>query len=334
MIKEWFVAVGDKVNQFDSICEVQSDKASVTITSRYDGIIDKIHYEIDQTAKVGQPLVDIRISSGESPSSEKKASEQIVEIKSSHEEPARDIDSAWKSDKVLTTPAVRRLAAEHKICLSDVIGSGKDGRIMKEDIFKFLEEMSAIRKSAVQDFPPKNVSPNDQKAKVDPPLSEISVPFTAVQRAMFKSMSQALKIPHFGLCDEIDLTKLVEILPELRKKTSDLGVKLTFMPFFMKALSITLQKYPIINSTVDEKGEKVVQKMYHNIGFALDTKQGLYVPNVKNVQSKSIIEIAQELKRLQEAGAKGSIGPSDLSGGTITLSNIGSVCKQIDCPCF
>lgn len=329
IIKEWFVKIGDKISQFDSVCEVQSDKASVTITSRFDGIIDKIYYDIDQTAKVGKPLVDIRIcsssSSPESQPAEAKISEQVVEIRSRNEEPAKDVSGiVWKNDKVLTTPAVRRLAAEHKICLSDIVGSGKDGRIMKEDVYKFIEEMTAARKDAVQDFPTSKLSKHDSESK-STSQREVSVSFTPIQRAMFKSMTQSLKIPHFGLCDEIDLSKLSQLLPTLRGETADLGIKLTFMPFFMKALSITLHKYPQINSVVDEKDEKIVQKMYHNIGFALDTKQGLYVPNVKNVQNKSIIEICTDLKRLQEAASKGSLSPDDLTGGTITLSNIGSV---------
>ncbi|XP_074600199.1 dihydrolipoamide branched chain transacylase E2 [Brevipalpus obovatus] len=344
VLKEWFVNVGDKVNQFDSICEVQSDKASVTITSRYDGIIDKIHYDIDEIAKVGKPLVDIRVSGTETGDQQHHQQQPVETADNDDDLKAHESDDNkrsvdhhdWKGGKVLTTPAVRRLAAEHMIRLNDIKGTGRDGRIMKEDVLHYIDEMSKRKQDAKS--PTKPTIDNLTKSQVKSAIpsatiskslpgdrTEIAMPFTAIQRAMFKSMTQSLQIPHFGFCDEINLNKLIDVMPQLKKKAHESDLKLTFMPFFIKALSIALKKYPSINATIDEKAEKVVHKSYHNVGFAMDTKDGLVVPNVKDVQDKSVLEIAEEMKRLTTAGSIGKLQQADLSGGTITLSNIGSI---------
>jgi 2-oxoisovalerate dehydrogenase E2 component (dihydrolipoyl transacylase) len=167
-IKEWFVKVGDKVAQFDEICEVQSDKASVTITSRYDGIIKKLHYKIDEMASVGRPLVDIETDAeGQEQEKVQVTNEEPVEekpIETSKNEPGME---------VLCIPSVRRLAKEYKIDLSSVKGTGKAGRILKEDILKYLE------KGAVHE-----VSREVSHDKTEP--------IKGFQKAMFKTMTDAL----------------------------------------------------------------------------------------------------------------------------------------------
>ncbi|XP_015789061.1 lipoamide acyltransferase component of branched-chain alpha-keto acid dehydrogenase complex, mitochondrial [Tetranychus urticae] len=337
VVKEWFIKVGDEVNQFDSICEVQSDKASVTITSRYDGVIEKIYYNIDEIAKVGKPLVEIRLRD-ESKQGLVQADQvdQVADLEANQicdSQPTNFLD--WKGGKVLTTPAVRRIAAENNIKLSNVKGTGRDGRILKEDLLRYLEEAKNSMASQ-KETPVLNISPEpktlpinlNEKPSVDrltSQASDKSVPFTAIQRAMFKSMTQSLKIPHFGLSDEINLSNLLNILPNLKERALSRGIKLTFMPLFMKALSLALNDFPMLNSSIDEKNEKIIIKASHNIGFAMDTKDGLIVPNIKNVQNLSILEIAEEMKRLQQDGANNKLRRDDLTGGTITLSNIGSI---------
>ncbi|KAM3668599.1 lipoamide acyltransferase component of branched-chain alpha-keto acid dehydrogenase complex, mitochondrial isoform 2-T2 [Ammospiza maritima maritima] len=309
-VKEWYVKEGDSVSQFDSICEVQSDKASVTITSRYDGIIRKLHYSIDDTAFVGKPLVDIEIDASKGVASE----EDVVETPPmSHEEHTHQ---EIKGHKTLATPAVRRLAMENNIKLSEVVGTGKDNRILKEDILNYLaKQTGAILPPSpkAEIVPPQRraeavpAAPKDKARKIPLPVSrpiafagkDKTEPVTGFQKAMVKTMSAALKIPHFGYSDEIDLTQLVQLREELKPVAEMRGVKLSFMPFFIKAS--------------------------HNIGVAMDTEQGLIVPNVKNVQVCSVFDIAVELNRLQSLGSAGQLGTSDLTGGTFTLSNIGTI---------
>ncbi|XP_040039278.2 lipoamide acyltransferase component of branched-chain alpha-keto acid dehydrogenase complex, mitochondrial [Gasterosteus aculeatus] len=333
-VKEWYVKEGDKVSQFDSICEVQSDKASVTITSRYDGVIKKLHYEVDGTALVGKPLVDIETES----SSEVLQEEDVVETPAM----ARDehTHQEIKGLKTQATPAVRRLAIENNIKLSEVVGTGKDCRILKEDILNFLAKQTGaiIPPTLFQEIQPppplaaaRPVStPAALKAPPTTPKpvftgKDVTEPLKGYHRAMVKTMTAALKIPHFGYCDELDLSRLVSLRAELRPIAEGRGVKLSYMPFFIKAASLSLLHFPILNSSLDEGCQNITYKASHNIGLAMDTVNGLLVPNVKNVQLLSVFDVAQELNRLQALGTAGQLGTNELSGGTFTLSNIGSI---------
>lgn len=324
-VKEWYVKEGDTVSQFDSICEVQSDKASVTITSRYDGVIKKLYYNLDDIAYVGKPLVDIETEAL------KDSEEDVVETPAvSHDE---HIHQEIKGQKTLATPAVRRLAMENNIKLSEVVGSGRDGRILKEDILNYLEKQTGaiLPPSPKAEIIPPPPKPKDRTVPIPisrPPVftgKDITEPVKGFQKAMVKTMSAALKIPHFGYCDEVDLTELVKLREELKPVAAARGIKLSFMPFFLKAASLGLLQFPILNSSVDENCQNITYKASHNIGIAMDTEQGLIVPNVKNVQIRSVFEIATELNRLQKLGSSGQLSTTDLTGGTFTLSNIGSI---------
>uniref|UniRef100_H3CGJ9 Dihydrolipoamide acetyltransferase component of pyruvate dehydrogenase complex n=1 Tax=Tetraodon nigroviridis TaxID=99883 RepID=H3CGJ9_TETNG len=327
-VKEWYVKEGDRVSQFDSICEVQSDKASVTITSRYDGIIRKLYYEVDATALVGKPLVDIETES----SSEVIQEEDVVETPAmAHEEHTHQ---EIKGQKTQATPAVRRLAMENNIKLSEVVGTGRDGRILKEDILSYLaNQTGAILPPAPAPAPPAAAPGTPAAAPKAPPTSpkpvftgkDVTEPLKGFHKAMVKTMTAALKIPHFGYCDEVDLSRLVALRRDLKGAAEARGVKLSYMPFFMKAASLGLLHFPILNACVDQDCQNITYKASHNIGVAMDSAQGLLVPNVKNVQLLSVFQLAQELNRLQALGAAGQLGSADLSGGTFTLSNIGSI---------
>lgn len=335
-VKEWYVKEGDKVSQFDSICEVQSDKASVTITSRYDGVIKKLYYDVDTTALVGKPLVDIETES----SSEVSTEEDVVETPAMARE--EHTHQEIKGHKTQATPAVRRLAMENNIKLSEVVGTGRDGRILKEDILNFLAKQTGaiLPPAPVHEIqtPPPVPAPTVTKPKIlvatkpaqvtPKPVftgKDVTEPLKGFHKAMVKTMTAALKIPHFGYCDEIDLSRLVKLRKELKSATEERGVKLSYMPFFIKAASLGLLHYPILNASVDEACQNITYKASHNIGLAMDTSQGLVVPNVKNVQLLSVFEIALELNRLQSLGSSGQLGTADLTGGTFTLSNIGSI---------
>ncbi|KAM3914760.1 lipoamide acyltransferase component of branched-chain alpha-keto acid dehydrogenase complex, mitochondrial [Leptodactylus fuscus] len=334
-VKDWYVKEGDTVSQFDSICEVQSDKASVTITSRYDGIVRKLYYNVDDTALVGKPLVDIETDVLKDVASE----EDVVETPAiSQEHTHQEI----KGHKTLATPAVRRLAMENNIKLSEVVGSGRDGRILKEDILNFLSKQTGAilppspRIEIVPPPPIKETSKPLQKEKAASipvpfiqPIAfsgkDVTEPLKGFHKAMVKTMTAALKIPHFGYCDEVDMTALVKLREDLKPVAESRGVRLSFMPFFLKAASLGLLQYPILNASLDENCQNITYKAAHNIGIAMDTQQGLIVPNVKNIQVRSVFEIAAELNRLQSLGSSGQLGAADLTGGTFTLSNIGSI---------
>jgi len=359
-IKEWFVKPGDHVNQFDSICEVQSDKASVTITSRFDGTITKLYYDVDDIAKVGQPLVDIEVVShtestvdvGPSPAEDVMAAQQKPKPTHAIEEPlpppppspqtsasqslsspppppqAAQKDHKTDSGKVLATPAVRKIAMDHNIVLADVPGTGKDGRILKEDIMNYIEEMKTKTTAAPPPTVDVGAAPTAPPTPIRRPevtLEDRTEPIKGIKKAMAKAMSASLAIPHFGYKDEIVLNELVRLRNQSKESFQSRGVKLTFTPFFIKAASMALLHFPILNSSVDPKCENITFKGSHNIGVAMDTQQGLLVPNVKNVQNKSLFDIAVELNRLHQLGLSGKLSPEDQTGGTFTLSNIGSI---------
>uniref|UniRef100_A0A3Q3EXT7 Dihydrolipoamide acetyltransferase component of pyruvate dehydrogenase complex n=1 Tax=Labrus bergylta TaxID=56723 RepID=A0A3Q3EXT7_9LABR len=302
-VKEWYVKEGDKVSQFDSICEVQSDKASVTITSRYDGVIKKLYYDVDAIALVGKPYLFPEVIQ----------EEDVVETPAMAQE-----EHTHRRSKV-TRPRPRprqTLAMENNIKLSEVVGTGKDGRPEPSylDLIPGDPDSARPRPNRRQSSHPQH--PNHVMCVLWSP---------GFHKAMVKTMTAALKIPHFGYCDEVDLSRLVTLRAELKSMAESRGIKLSYMPFFIKAASIGLLHFPILNASVDEGCQNITYKASHNIGLAMDTIQGLLVPNVKNVQLLSVFDIALELNRLQTLGAAGQLGTNELSGGTFTLSNIGSI---------
>ncbi|KAJ1665740.1 hypothetical protein EV178_002875 [Coemansia sp. RSA 1646] len=367
-IIQWFVKPGDKVAQFDKICEVASDKATVEITSRYDGTIKKIHYNDNDIALVGKPLVDIQLDNNEPDSgapnlATETAPENSISstdsdptfpepsiphgITAPTDNPETDHSRDRTNDVVYATPAVRRVAREHSVDLKFVSGSGKGGRILKEDVYRHVKEKPASSKapttsspvdSSKQHFVQANTSESSATARLSGASAVVTgedrvVPLQPIQRVMFKSMTESLGIPHFRFKDEIELDALIKARQRINEHLNQASpnpdaAKLSYMPFFIKAASLALSKYPILNARVvsDDGGQpKLLYRAAHNIGVAMDTPGGLIVPNVKNVQTKSLIEIAEELRRLVEMGKSGSISGAALKGGTFTLSNVGMI---------
>ncbi|KAK9891149.1 hypothetical protein WA026_013465 [Henosepilachna vigintioctopunctata] len=306
--KEWYVKVGDKVSQFDNICEVQSDKASVTITSRYDGIIKKIHYDTEQVAYVGKPLVDIEVE-GDGPE-ETNQRLQVTETQQTSENNLKTESEQDNNDYSLCIPSVRRLARQYKVDLKNITGTGKNSRILKEDVLRYLQQTSQKEEPKSQE---ETISEKEKVIKI-----------TGFQKAMFQTMTASLKIPHFVYTEEIKTTKLSTLRLNLNQ-SGELNVKLSMVPFFIKALSLGLVEYPILNSSLDVNNENIILKSYHNIGLAMDTKMGLAVPVIKNVENKSILKIAEELKLIMENGKNGNFSIEQLKGGTFTFSNIGVI---------
>ncbi|CAF0956114.1 unnamed protein product [Adineta ricciae] len=319
-VKEWYVNVGDQVKQFDKICEVQSDKANVTITSRYDGTIAKLHYNVNDTAKVGEPLVDIRVEHGVDVPATKTA--PVV----AQESVATQIEDKSPLSNILATPAVRRMAKDLQISLSDVQGSGKDGRILKEDLLNHKSSASKPPSPSKASPPSPAIVKQAPAPKPRPTTATVadrSEPIKGIRKAMVKTMTQANAVPHFTYCDEYDLSQLVKLRKQLKKQNKD--IKMSYLPFIIKACSHALTNYPILNAHVDAKCETITYKGSHNIGIAMDTKDGLLVPNIKNVQQLTISQIASELSRLQQLGKAGKLSTDDLTGGTFSLSNIGAI---------
>ncbi|XP_029037360.2 lipoamide acyltransferase component of branched-chain alpha-keto acid dehydrogenase complex, mitochondrial isoform X1 [Osmia bicornis bicornis] len=299
-IKGWYVKPGDRVSQFDNICEVQSDKASVTITSRYDGLVKALHYKVDDVALIGNALLDIELDGDNDGGT-------IIENKENVKD---EEEKQIGLEKVLTTPAVRRIAMENDIKLKDVVSTGKNGRVLKEDILAHLEKISVG---------------SEKKRAEEKPIAEKVMPIKGYSKHMWKTMTQSLSIPDFMYSDEYNVNKLMNYRNEAKDFLKQQGISLSLMPFFIKAASKALEKIPQLNAWIDEENETLRVLDSHNIGIAMDTPEGLIVPNIKNVENLSIVEIAKELNRLQQLGRNASIPLKDLSQATFTLSNIGVI---------
>lgn len=317
-IIDWKIKVGDIIEEFDPIVEVQSDKANVEITSRYSGTVLEIHYDIGDMAKVGEALLEISSSSS---SSSQPASEQKTEDKELDDEDNDNDDSQAPSSKltadnfmkVLASPATRYLAKLHNIELAKVMGSGKNGRISKEDVTKYLDNRKETTAPLTSKTPVANVSTGNETT---------AHAIRGYKRHMVKTMADSNNIPHFQLTDEYDMTKVDKVCAQL---SHDLGTKFRMLPLFIKATSMALNKYPLLNSCLDEANMETIEFHSHNIGIAIDTATGLVVPSMKNVQDKSIFDIHAELQEIISLGKQAKLTADLLEGTTFSLSNVGSI---------
>jgi 2-oxoisovalerate dehydrogenase E2 component (dihydrolipoyl transacylase) len=223
---------------------------------------------------------------------------------------------AWTFEtvQILTTPAVRKIAKENGIDLGLVPSTGPRGRILKSDVLAFMESGGSSQSSPAP-------------AVAAPPMSSGTtvVPISGLQRIMVRSMNESLKIPHFTYSEEVVMDALAAVRGPLNALGAAQGVKISYLPLVLKALSLSLHQFPVLNSSVSKDETSITYHGDHNIGVAMDTPRGLLVPNIKQVQFKSVFEIAAELNELQALGAAAKLGEAHLTGGTITVSNMGSI---------
>lgn len=331
-----------RVEEWDKLCEVQSDKASVEITSRFAGVIKRLHYDAGEMAQVGKPLLDIDIqggikqedlealeTAGEGEQSELQASSESTPapIPGSSSTTATQNAASKGKHASLATPAVRHLTKELQVDIAEINGTGKDGRVSKDDVYKFAQhrDSSPATSSPAPAYSTTSASSVAQQETV----SQLS----STQAQMFKTMTRSLTIPHFIYADEVDFSGLTDVRRRLNQGLAQSPIsdvsKLSYLPFVIKAVSMALHTYPALNARVDVDPSSskpvLVMRSQHNIGVAMDTPSGLLVPVIKNVAGRSILCIAAELSRLQALASSGKLTTQDLSGGTITVSNIGSI---------
>jgi len=328
---EWRIKEGDFINEDQSVADVSTDKALVEITAMHTGRVNKLYYQQGDIAKVHTPLFSIDIE-GESDSDSESESGAGIHIAESEKNTAVDVtknadESALNPEKVkiqnnaLATPAVRRIARENNLDLSLVPSSGKDGRVLKDDVLNYLSA-DAVSTKAVVNTPFLEVTQLDYIE-----------PIKGIKAIMAAAMSESVAtIPHFTYADEVNMSELIALRTELKERYAKQGIRLTMMPFFIKALSLSLKQFPILNSQVNEDCTELKYLASHNIGMAVDSPSGLLVPNIKNVQDLSIVEIAEHSNRLTEQARAGRISPNDLKGGTITISNVGAIGGTIATP--
>lgn len=316
---EWLVSEGDTVVEDQPIADVMTDKALVQIPAIKNGKIAKLHYRKGQLAKVHAPLFAIEV---ESQTATVATAENTTTAELENKPVNLNVEPASQG-KALASPAVRRLARTLDIDIASVKGTGKNGRVFKEDIERHQSPVVSQQEQVA------SPTSNDKQSVTTDRVEPIKGVRAVMARMMTESVST---IPHFTYCEEFDLTELVALRESMKKKYSTDELKLTMMPFFMKSMSLALAQFPDMNSQVNADCSEQTFLSSHNIGMAVDSKVGLLVPNVKDVQDKTILEVAADITRLTTAARSGRVSPSDLKGGTISISNIGALGGTVATP--
>ncbi|WP_417656858.1 dihydrolipoyllysine-residue acetyltransferase [Pseudidiomarina aestuarii] len=330
-IVEWQVQEGDTIEEDQPVVDVMTDKALVQIPAKAAGVVEKLYYQKGDIAKVHEPLFAVRSESTSGDSSQaasqpttQPSSQPQAKASEPAAERAEQPGPSVSSGKAIASPAVRRRARELEVDLSKVKGSGAKGRVMKEDV-----EAYADGGAAPAPAPQAASSTTTAPAAGGKRTEAIRGVKAAMAKAMMNSVST---IPHFTYADEFDLTAVLALQKQLKERYADQGIRITMMPFFIKALSLALKEFPLMNAQVNDDCTEITYFDDHNIGMAVDTKIGLLVPNIKQVQNKSIIDVANEVTRLTQAAREGRVAQDDMKGGTITISNIGVIGGTVATP--
>src|SRR5690625_1371145 len=337
-ILKWFIKEGDTIHEDDPLCEVQNDKAVVEIPSPVEGTVKKIKVAEGEVAVVGDPLVSIDAEGYESDEEEpaEDPEEQLEPEKA--EEKSVAADSAEQTEekpetvtakRVIAMPSVRKYARENDVNIQEVAGSGKNGRVLKDDIDAFLRgdtEEAQVAADAVEEGTDREEAPVYIPEGTYPETRE---KMTGIRKAIAKAMvNSKTKAPHVTLMDEVDVTELVAHRNRFKEVAAEQDIKLTFLPYVVKALISASKKFPILNAAVDDETEEIIHKHYYNIGIAADTEKGLLVPVVKDADRKSLFEISKDINELAEKARSGKLTAEEMKGASNTITNIGSVGGQ------
>lgn len=359
-IVKWFVEPGKKVEEDDVLCEVQNDKAVVEIPSPVAGTVEEILVEEGETAVVGDVLITFdapgyenlqfkgdhgeekteaevqsTAESGQEIEKEEVKTEEKLEEKQEQTGAGSQPEASETSDqRVIAMPSVRKYAREKNVDIRSVRGSGKNGRILKTDIDEFVNAPADSAKPAEVQEKPAVEKQQTEKAPKEPVVPEGDYPETrekmsGIRRAIAKAMVNSKHTaPHVTLLDEVDVTGLVAHRKKFKAIAAEKDIKLTYLPYVVKALVSALREYPALNTSVDDEKEEIIQKHYYNIGIAADTDRGLLVPVVKRADSKSVFAISKEINELADKARTGKLSPNEMSGGSCTITNIGSAGGQ------
>ncbi|MBU5266512.1 dihydrolipoamide acetyltransferase family protein [Virgibacillus proomii] len=329
-IVKWFVKEGDEVKEDDVLCEVQNDKAVVEIPSPVDGTVEKIHVEEGTVAVVGDTLISFDAEGYESDDKVLEDSEeeaQAPKAEETKEVTTQAADSKDQDKRVIAMPSVRKYARDNGVNISDVTGSGKNGRILKEDIDSYLKgDQPAAAEVKTEETANTEKTAATATAGDFPETRET---MSGIRKAIANAMvNSKTKAPHVTLLDEVDVTALVAHRKKFKPIAAEQEIKLTYLPYVVKALVSASKKYPILNASVDDETNEIVHKHYYNIGIAADTDKGLLVPVVKHADRKSIFEISKEINELADKARSGKLAPDEMKGATNTITNIGSAGGQ------
>lgn len=328
----WLVKPGDQVEADQPVAEVMTDKATVEVPAPEAGTIKELIAKEGDMIPIGGDLLTMELGAGASSAVTQAAPAQespVVEPAKASEQVAVSpqgqvqISPPIADSNVLASPSTRRFARELNVNINEITGSGLAGRVTRQDVMNQADQGGASTPSSgVAKVPPMSFPKTNFQ---DSPADE-RVPLRGIRKKIAENMQMAKHIiPHFTLMDEADVTQLVRIRTQAKKVGEKYGVKVTYLPFVMKALIATLREFPMFNASIDDDAAEIVYKKHFNIGFAADTPNGLMVPVVKNADQKSILEISAEIIDLSTRAKAGKLNLDEMRGATVTITNIGSV---------
>lgn len=335
-IVKWNVKEGDTINEDDTLVEIQNDKSVEEIPSPVTGKVTKILVAEGTVARVGDVLVEIDApgfeDAGDAPAAAETPAAEAAPATTAT--PAATTASA--NVRVLAMPSVRKLARDKGVDITKVTPTGKGGRVTAEDILGFTGEAAPVASVEVAQPATATAAPvaSTPAAPAQPYVSqraeaETREPLTPMRKAISKAMVNSKHTaPHVTLFDEVEVTALWNHRKKFKDVAANRGTKLTFLPYVVKALVATVKKFPILNASIDDAAQEIVFKNYYNIGIAADTDRGLFVPNIKDANMKSIFDIADEINAKAALAHEGKLAAADMSNGTITISNLGSARGQ------
>ena len=344
------IKVGDTIQEDDILFEVQNDKSVEEIPSPVSGKVLEVRVQEGTVARVGDIIVVIDDGSGPAeaaaPAAAPEAAPAAVEAPVAPAAPtpaapaapaqATGVPAASNPDKlVLAMPSVRQYAREKGVDITLVVPTGKGGRVTREDIDNFggapvasaAPAASPVVEAAVASEPAAPAAKAEPaKPFVGSAEREERVKLTPMRKAISKAMVNSKHTaPHVTLHDQVEVSKLWDHRKKFKDVAAAQGTKLTFLPYVVKALAVAMKKYPVLNASIDDATQEIVYKNYINIGIATDTDLGLFVPNIKDANTKSMFGIADEINALAAKAHEGKLTATDMGQGTITISNIGSV---------
>lgn len=304
-ILEWFVEAGDVVREDDPMVEVMTDKATVTIGAPCDALVEQVHFEAGSVAKVGQVIVTLDSQAGSHEGAPERSSGPPASAVGDIQDrlPGAALFDYFES-KPLATPATRRLAKDIGVDIRRVRPTGEGGRVTRDDV------RAALRGEMAEDRP--HVPLEDRE------------PIVGIRRKIAERMHLAkTTAAHFTFVEECEASRLVDLKERLSEEAARRGLRLTYLPFIVKAVTDALRRHPVLNSAVDESAHEIVYKRYYDIGVATATEAGLVVPVVRGADRLRLFELGSEIARLADSARKGTLAPQELRNSTFTVTSLG-----------
>ncbi|KOR77714.1 dihydrolipoamide acetyltransferase family protein [Peribacillus frigoritolerans] len=324
-IIQWLIKEGDAVKQDQPIVEVQTDKVNAELTAPAAGVVKKIFFSVGDIVEVGTTIFTIQEENDVSvPDTGISEEENQVGQSGDVNVNAEHITTKHHHQAVraLATPFVRQMAREMKIDIEKVKGSGPAGRITESDLKQFKENDSFTRENAKQH----DDKTGQELAPIMGNEREERIPLKGIRKKIAEHMVKSVStIPHVTHVDELEMDRLKELKNQLKEYSDNKDIKLTFLPFFVKAIVIALKEFKTLNASIDERTNEIILKNYYHIGIATNTNEGLIVPVIKHADQKTIFQLADEIRQLATQAREGKLSIDQITGSTFTISNVGPI---------